>query len=377
MDMKRMEAHILILAGGLILLSFTAGCRTISLNLKKTLPPPPKETVTQPDFPVANQQAHVVNQQANATSTQQTPDNQVTEPQLTHDQVLLNQANTYIIKGDLQSALVKFEQAIVENPKLLPAYIGAGRIYHGQGDYAMAEAKFEEATRLAPTSFQAHYYLGLMRQLLKKYPLAIKAFLYALAINPEDFSANHNLSICYLQIGRAAEAAPYALKATKLDKNSQAAWANLGSSYNVMSLYEKAIRAYRQANELGQPTEPILLGLAEAHMRLENFDRAKIVLKQVLADFPSAVAHERMGYALFKQRKYDESMEQFRAALLFDPDDTASLNGLGVCMMTKYIANGRTVQLQCEQALSAWRRSLEITPNQPQITNLLQSFGQG
>jgi hypothetical protein len=45
-------------------------------------------------------------------------------------------------------------------------------------------------------------------------------------------------------------------------------------------------------------------------------------------------------------------------------------------MMTKYISNGRQVQLHCEQALVAWRRSLEIAPNQPQINALLQSFGQ-
>lgn len=356
-----MEARNLYWAGSLIiLLSFSAGCRTISF--RKTLPPPPQPTAD----PVT------ASSQTPANPTQITPD----IPQITHDQILLDQAKVYVSQGDLQSALMRFEQAIIENPKLVEAYIGAGRIYHGQGDYEVAESKFEQATRHAPTSFQAHYYLGLMRQLLHKYRLAIKAYLYALAIDPEDFSANHNLSICYLQEGRAAEAAPYALRAAKLDKDSQAAWANLGSSYNLMGLYEKAIRAYRQANELGEPTEPILLGLAEAHMRLEHFDRAMIVLKQVIVEFPSAVAHERMGYALFKQREYDKAMEEFRAALLFDPDDTASLNGLGVCMMTKYIANGRQVQLHCEQALIAWRRSLEIAPNQPQISSLLQSFGQ-
>lgn len=359
--MKRMEAHNFIWAGGLIiLLTFTAGCRTISF--KKTLPPPPDPTATA-QTPV----------QIRTTETLKVaPD----IPQITHDQILLDQAKSYISHGDLQSALTRFEQAIIENPKLVEAYIGAGRIYHGQGDYEVAEGKFEQATRHAPTSFQAHYYLGLMRQLLHKYHLAVKAYLYALAIDPEDFSANHNLSICYLQEGRAAEAAPYAMRATKLNKNNQAAWANLGSSYNLMGLYEKAIRAYRQANELGDPTEPILLGLAEAHMRLEHFDRAMIVLKQVIAEFPSAVAHERVGYALFKQREYDKAMQAFRAALLFDPDDTASLNGLGVCMMTRYISNGRQVQLHCEQALLAWRRSLEIAPNQPQINSLLQSFGQ-
>lgn len=351
-----MEAHIFALAGGLVLLSLTAGCRTISL--RKTLPAPPS-----PDT-------------ATTVIQTQTADALPVVPQITHDRILLDQAQGLVTQGDLQSALVKFEQAIVENPKLVEAYIGAGQIYHGQGDYEIAEAKFEQATRYAPTSFQAHYYLGLMRQLLHKFQLAIKAYLYALAIDPDDFSANHNLSICYLQQGRAAEAAPYALRATKLEKDNQSAWANLGSSYNLMGLYEKAIRAYRQANELGDPTEPILLGLAEAHMRLEHFDRAMIVLKQVLADFPSAVAHERMGYALFKTREYNKAMEEFRAALLFDPDDTASLNGLGVCMMTQYITNGRQVQLHCEQALTAWRRSLEIAPNQPQINALLQSFGQ-
>ncbi|HAI13421.1 MAG TPA: hypothetical protein DCM28_17065 [Phycisphaerales bacterium] len=369
--MKRTEAQNLLLAGGLlVLLTFTAGCRTVSL--KKFIPKFPTKSQPAQNTVAQTQTSNNQNHKPDTSQAQA----QASVPQLTHDQVLLSQARAYISDGDLQSALVRFEQAIVENPKLVDAYIGAGHIYHGQGDYEVAEGKFEQATRHAPTSFQAHYYLGLMRQLLHKYRQAVKAYLYALAIDPEDFAANHNLSICYLQEGRAAEAAPYAMRAAKLDKDSQAAWANLGSSYNLMGLYEKAIRAYRQANELGDTTEPILLGLAEAHMRLEHFDRALIVLKQVVANFPSAVAHERMGYAYFKQREYDLAMKQFRAALLFDPDDTASLNGLGVCMMTRYISNGRQVQLHCEQALLAWRRSLEIAPNQPQINSLLQSFGQ-
>ena len=335
----------------MLLLIFSAGCRTLSF--KK----PRSDTPTPPVQTAASQAVAVVDT-------------------LTHDQILLEQAQSFVTDGDLQTALIRFEQAIDENPKLVEAYIGAGQIYHGLGDYALAETKFEHATRQSPMSFDAHYYLGLMRQLLHKFQLAVKAYLYALAIDPDDFLANHNLSICYLQQGRAAESAPYAQRATRLDNDHQGAWANLGSAYNLMGLYEKAIQAYRQANELGDTTEPILLGLAEAHLRLDHHDRAMIVLKQVLNDFPSAVAHERMGYALFKTRQYNQSMEQFRAALFFDPDDTASLNGLGVCMMTRYIQNDRRVQLHWDQALHAWRRSLAIQPNQPQITSLLQSFGQ-
>lgn len=345
-----------------MLLFSTAGCHTISF--KKSKPAPSSPVQTQP-----------VNIHAPHPITSESLEATAPRP-ITHDQVLLDQAHVFVQQGDLQTALARFEQAIDENPKLVEAYIGAGLIYHGEGDYAIAEKKFERATRFAPTSFEAYYYLGLMRQLLSKFQLAVKAYLYALAINPEDFSANHNLSICYLQQGRSAEAAPYALRATRLNRNNQQTWANLGSAYNLMGIYAKAVLAYRQANELGEPTEPILLGLTEAHMRLDHHSRAMIVLKQVLKKFPSAIAHERMGYALFKTRKYDQAMEQFRAALLFDPDDTASLNGFGVCLMTKYIQNGRSVQLHWDQALVAWRKSLKIQSNQPQITALLQSFGQ-
>jgi len=288
--------------------------------------------------------------------------------------VLLDQAKSEASVGNFDAALALFEQAIAENPKLLDAYLSMGDIHRNRGDYEKAADQYEKATMVAPTSFDAHYYLGLMRQLLREFAKAVRAYLYALAIDPKNFNANNNLAGCYMQMGRYAEALPYARTAAEIQPKNQGAWANLAAAYSLMNLHDKSVRAYRQAMELGEAQEPILLGLAEAHNRLGHYDRAIAVLETAMEKFPSAVAHERMGYAYFKKRNYDEALVNFRAALMFEPNDPAALNGLGVCMMTKYIQSDRRTPIHRDEALRAWRRSMELTPNQPRIDSLVMQF---
>jgi len=285
------------------------------------------------------------------------------------------QAREKIKAGDLDTALVLFEQAIQENPQLLEAYLGVGEIHQSRVDYEAAAEAYQRAAQIAPTSFDAHYNLGLMRQHLKQYDAAVQAYLYALAIDPNSFDANHHLASCYLQMGRPAEAVPYARKATDRNRRSQAAWANLGAAYSLMNLYDRAVRAYREANELGDFAPPILTGLAEAHIRLGNNDRAIAVLDVLIKREPSALAYERKGYALFRQRKYDHALAAFRGALMFDPNDSSALNGMGVTLMTKYIQAERKVPFQKEEAIRAWERSMELRPNQPRIASLIRQFG--
>jgi tetratricopeptide (TPR) repeat protein len=248
-------------------------------------------------------------------------------------------------------------------------------VHRERVDYEKAAEAYERAARIAPTSFDAHYYLGLMRQYLRQSDAAVQAYLYALAIEPNNMDANHHLASCYLQMGRPAEAVPYARRATELNSKSQAAWANLGAAYSLMNLYEKAVRAYREANEYGTFQAPVLTGLAEAHTRLGHYDRAIAVLDVVIKKQPSALAHERKAYALFKQKKYDDALANFRAALLFDANDPAALNGLGVCLMTKYIRAERKVPIHKQEAIQAWERSIELHPNQPRIAALIRQFG--
>ena len=289
-------------------------------------------------------------------------------------EVQLKQAQEYRHQGLDEQALVAFESALKDNPALYEAHLGIGDILRERGDYAVASRSYQQAATIAPNSFNAQYYYGLMQHLLGRVKPAVRIYLRALAINPDSFDANLNLGSAYLQLGSAAEALPYANRATQLNANHQLAWANLAAVYSHLQRYSAAVNAYRQAVELGELAEPILLGLANAHIQLGHYDRSINVLQSLNRRSPSATAYERLGYAQFKMRRFDESLASFRAALSLNRDDTAALNGLGVCLMTMFLQSGRALPAQRNEALDAWRRSVQLRSDQPKIIDLLTRY---
>src|SRR5690606_5851611 len=124
----------------------------------------------------------------------------------------------------------------------------------------------------------------------------------------------------------------------------------------------------------GPVVPPILLGLAQAHLKLGHYDRALVVLERLTREAPDVVAHERIGYIRYRQKRYDNALEAYRAAVRLNPADTASLNGLGVCLMTLYLQSDRTNRGPWRQALDAWRESLRVNPKQTRIVDLLARY---
>jgi tetratricopeptide (TPR) repeat protein len=284
------------------------------------------------------------------------------------------EADRYLEQGLLDSALAAFGLALEENPNLVDAHMGMGEIYRERGDFELASRAYERATSNDPTNFDAHYYLGLMRQLVGRVQDAIQAYLLALAINPESAEANRDLAAAYLQAGLSSEALPYAIRATRLDPDSQAAWANLAATYSLMGRFDDAIDAYRQAAELGDLADPVLLGFADAHLRLSNYQRAITVLRTLLRSSESATAYERLGFAQFKLRDFDAALDSYRRALRLDANETAALNGVGASLMTMYIQGGRERTSLRDEAIASWRRSVQLRPDQPRIVDLLARY---
>ncbi len=287
---------------------------------------------------------------------------------------LLTEADQHLTEGLTDSALAKFGLALEENPNLIEAQKGMGNIWRSRGDYGKAKTAYEAATRINPTDFDARYYFGHMQHLLGEVREAITTYLQALAINPDSHEANRDLAAAYLQTGNANDALAYAQRATELNPDSQESWSNLAACYSLLGKYDYAVDAYRQAAELGPLSEPVLLGLADAHIRLGNYTRAINTLEALLRSSPSATAYERLGFAQFKLRDFEKSLRNFRRALKLNEEDTAALNGVGVCLMTLYIEGERTNTYQRDQALDAWRTSLRLRPEQPRIIDLLSRY---
>ncbi|MEM7623354.1 MAG: tetratricopeptide repeat protein [Planctomycetota bacterium] len=273
------------------------------------------------------------------------------------------------------AALEEFERAIELNPTLTVAYIGAAEIYQDQGDYVTAEQRYRTATQIEPANFEAQYGHGFVLQLLNRVDEAVLSYLRALSIREDDFNANLNLATAYLQLGEPQQARPFAERAVRADPASGAARANLGAVYAELGEHTSAVIEYQQAAERMELRPELLLNLADSLGRVQRWEEMASTLDQLLRIEPSAVAYERLGAAEFRLRRYDRALEAFRSGATVDPGHFPAWNGVGVCLLNRYLWSNRADRASLDGAIDALRRSLRIRPNQPKIVELVRRYG--
>jgi len=285
-----------------------------------------------------------------------------------------DQARELQAQGQLDDALTYFALALEDNPTLVTAYLGMGEIYRVKNNNLAAAQAYGKAAEIDPGNFEAQYGHGLALQLLDKLTEAVRAYLRALAIEPEDFSANLNLATAYFQLKEARQALPYARKAVALSPLDGPARVNLGAVYAALDWHNEAVRQYQAAAELMDLTPPLLLNLATSLGKSERHQEMANTLDRLIEIEPSAQAWERLGFARFRLREYERSIEAFETALGLDGEYYPALNGIGVCMLNKYLLSERADMEARRQAITALRKSLKINPNQPRIVDLLGRY---
>lgn len=280
-----------------------------------------------------------------------------------------------LAQGVEDAAMREFERAISINPRITPAYLGIGQIQRRRGNLIEALAAYARAVDVEPSSFDAQYGLGLTNQLLGKIADAIRAYVNALYIRPNDFDANLNLATAYLQFGEPSPALPYAKRAVQIKGDSGPARFNLGAIYGALSDHENAIVEYQQAAELMEISPQLLLNLAESLSYTGRYSEAQNTLEMLIKAAPSAAAHERLATALFRQKKYDESLVAFRHSLELDESYYPSHNGVGVCLLNRWLLSDKKDVAAKEEALKSLRRSLQLDRKQTVVIDLITRYG--
>lgn len=276
--------------------------------------------------------------------------------------------------GNLQEAMMLFEQALALDPRNTDAYIGVGDVNQVSGDYAKAATQYEKARAIAPENFDANYKLALMYHLLNRLREAISTYLSALSIDPSNFDANLNLATAYLQVNQPQLGLPYAQRAVELNPDSVPALVNLGSIYSALDDHESALKAYESAMQHEDVSTPVAINYVNALLKTDHADKAVQVLRKIVAKDPKGEYFERLGYALYKTNDYAGSAEAYEQALAKNENDTSALNGLGVNLMTTYIQNDRKQITLRNRAVDMWRKSIRLSPDQPRILDLISRY---
>jgi tetratricopeptide (TPR) repeat protein len=295
-----------------------------------------------------------------------------TEAQLT----VLAEAQHAREVGDYDEALAKFRAILAENPTITPAYIGMGDIYLEQHDYERAEPAFSRAARLEPRNFDAQYGHGRALQMLGRFVEAIRAYQRALTIDPAHKKANLNIATTYLQLQEARSALVFAERAVEADPQSGPARVNLGSVYEQLGRNAEAIDQYLIAMDLlDDDTAPLMLNLINVLGREQRFQEAVNTAEHLVRVEPSANAYERLAWGYFRVGEYDKSIQAYRTAVEYDPRHWPSWSGIGVNALNSWLLSERNDRDAYREARNAFRRSLQINPDQPRLVTLMSNYG--
>jgi len=286
----------------------------------------------------------------------------------------IEKARAKIDRGDYEAALTMFQEVLRENPKLPDAWVGVGDAHASLKEWNEAESAYANASTLDNGNFEAHFGRGKALQVLNRLIDAIRSYHRALLIRPEDFDANLNMATAYLQLDQAQSAITYAEKAVKLKPESGTARINLGVAYERAGRASDAVLQYETAAELMEPTPQLLINLLNAYAQSKRYREAVNAAGLLVRISPTANSWERLGWACFRQGDFARSLESYRESVRVDPQHWPGWNGVGVNMLNSWLQGGRKDSTQAEQAAVAFRKSIQINPEQVKVRKLLEAY---
>jgi tetratricopeptide (TPR) repeat protein len=230
-------------------------------------------------------------------------------------------------RGDLDTAMFQFDQAIALNADDADAYNNRGICFSSQGKFAMAMTQFDQALKLRPDFYKAHNDLGLTYLATGRIQEAKQEFLKALELYPAYPEAHFNLGNARIREGNTSDAIAEYEEALKIQPNFVAARLNLADS---------------------------LVKLGQTNEALAQLDQA------VRLQPKNAAAHYNYGNSLAQLSRIPEAAEQFQRATELDPRDADAHFNLGACLGQMGRTQDALAQFQQANDLSQGRNPVYL-----------------
>jgi Flp pilus assembly protein TadD len=275
-----------------------------------------------------------------------------------------------------------------------------------KGNFSSAETLLKKAVERDPESkekwaYQAWFDLGFVLNRLGRSDDSIAAYRKSVAAKPEVFESNLNLGLM-LERTHDPEAEKYLRAATTLtptahvEEGQARAWLSLGHTLESRDPAQ-ALLAYNKAAEL-TPTDPephlsagllderqkdfaaaeaeykkvlaidahstdAAIGLTNIYMKSGRLADAEPLLRRLAADRPDdGGLHLQLGRVLLAEKKNDDAIVEFQAALKLSPKDADAQRELA----DLYANAGKN-----DLAETAYRPLVAAQPNDPELHRAL------
>lgn len=303
----------------------------------------------------------------------------LTEPpfttQINHDEqlrYLTEKAREAEAGASVADALQATQLALQMAPDDAQLYLQESELEQSAGDQTKAEEAARHSVDLLPSSEEAWSQVGFVFVQEKKFDDAVRAYQQAFDLNPTDVWPLQNLALSLVKLNRTDEAMKEFKRAIALTPRFGLAWLGMGELLESMGRKNEAADCYQKALQNRIHRAPELttlarfclsrgwLGTASTNyneaMELNPFDPA-LALEAGQAHFlfgsqlgksgqaapaarefqeavrlmPNVVeARLNLGIALFREKQWDESRQQFEQVAARSPTNAVARHYLGL-----------------------------------------------
>ena len=286
----------------------------------------------------------------------------------------MQRAQDVAARGEYQEALTEFRALLAENPRLAVAQVAVGRVTREQGDLRAAQRSYEAALQVDPRNVDALVGLAGVHAEAGRTDEALRTYRQALSVAPADERAVTGVADMLERGGDQVAALPF-LERRCADAGADAeAWTRLGRAYLLAGRTADASTAFEEAAALGEVSEQTMDGLIASYMTERRFMEASSAADEFARRWPSAQAHERAAWLSFRAGDYERAAAGYRAAVALDGSSVRAWNGIGTCALNAWLLSDRLDGAAREEARRAFERSLELRPDQPQVSRLLRTW---
>ena len=273
--------------------------------------------------------------------------------------LLLKKSNLLIETKKYKEALVMLEKAELLDTTDINLYILKTEAYLALNEHGMAVSVLETQIDHFEGNDKAELLLELadVYDDWEEFGKVFECLKMDLEFQPGNEEALHKISFWTEFTGRNEESIALHKKIIDQYPYNELAWFNLGTAYQGLKLFEKAIDAYLYAVAIDDKFEYAYRNMGDAYIRIRKFNEAIEVLNRHLEIAkPEDVIYEAMGHCYQKQKRYTQARFYYRKASHLSPGDDKLHFRIG---QTYYL------EKSWEQAVKSLLSAIKINKNSP------------
>jgi len=266
-------------------------------------------------------------------------------------QTLYVEAKAAESRGDLVTAVSKYEELLHVEPKLSAAYNNLGLLYFKQQQYENAVAILKKGLSISPSMPTASALLGISLSQLGRYSEARPYLEDTLRHNPKDNDAEKFLADDLIKLGDLEAAASHLRSVSRRQPQDQEVWYLLGHVY--MRLSEQALS---QMNAIDPDSELVHEMSGEIMENMKNYDGALFEYKKAADMAPQKRGiHYKLGNVYWTIAQWDAATKEFQAELANDPHNCRAQALISDIMIDQ--------KMEFERGLTEVEKALAICPD--------------